>query len=78
MVETKKVEYKREYTDDIKYTVIAFANSEGGKLYIEPAILKMIKETSGESYEQERSLNQTLTFTYAASYFSKGSVTTNG
>ena len=157
MVETKKVEYKREYTDDIKYTVIAFANSEGGKLYIgiddsgkatglnsiddvmlkttnlirdairpditlftdcklekidekdvitvtvqrgtarpyylaskgirpagvyvrqgassvpasEAAILKMIKETSGESYEQERSLNQTLTFTYAISYFSK-------
>ena len=34
MVETNKLEYKREYTDDIKYTVIAFANSEGGKLYI--------------------------------------------
>lgn len=157
MVETNKLEYKREYTDDIKYTVIAFANSEGGKLYIgiddsgaatgvncldevmlkttnlirdairpditlftdcklekidektvitvtvqrgtarpyylaskgirpagvyvrqgassvpasEAAILKMIKETSGESYEQERSLNQSLTFTYASTYFTK-------
>ena len=157
MVETNKLEYKREYTDDIKYTVIAFANSEGGKLYIgiddsgaatgvncldevmlkttnlirdairpditlftdcklekidektvitvtvqrgtarpyylsskgirpagvyvrqgassvpasEAAILKMIKETSGESYEQERSLNQSLTFTYASAYFAK-------
>ena len=157
MVETNKLEYKREYTDDIKYTVIAFANSEGGKLYIgiddsgaatgvksldevmlkttnlirdairpditlftdcklekidektvitvtvqrgtarpyylaskgirpagvyvrqgassvpasEAAILKMIKETSGESYEQERSLNQSLTFPYASAYFEK-------
>lgn len=28
------VEYKREYVDDIKKTVIAFANTNGGKLYI--------------------------------------------
>ena len=34
MVETKKLEYKREYTDDIKYTIIAFANTDGGKLYL--------------------------------------------
>ena len=34
MVESKIVEFKREYLDDIKYTVIAFANTEGGKLYI--------------------------------------------
>ena len=38
MVETNKLEYKREYTDDIKYTVIAFANYEGGKLYIRPRL----------------------------------------
>ena len=157
MVETKKLEYKREYTDDIKYTIIAFANTDGGKLYLgiddegeaigvadidatmlkatniirdairpditlftdcrlenidgknviiitvqrgtarpyylaikgirpagvyvrqgassvpasEAAILKMIKETSGDSYEHERSLNQALTFNYATAYFQK-------
>ena len=33
MMESKTVEYKREYIDDIKYTVVAFANTDGGKLY---------------------------------------------
>ena len=146
--ESSTIEYKREYIDDIKKTVIAFANTKGGKLYIgieddgtvrgisdpdstilkltntirdsikpdvtlfttcqtewiegktvivltvqkgtaspyylsnkgirpegvyvrqgassapatETAILKMIKETDGENYEEIRSLNQELTF----------------
>lgn len=34
MIENKTTEFKREYMDDIKYTVVAFANTEGGKLYI--------------------------------------------
>ena len=34
MIENKTTEFKREYTDDIKYTVVAFANTEGGKIYI--------------------------------------------
>lgn len=34
MNENKTTEFKREYMDDIKYTVVAFANTEGGKLYI--------------------------------------------
>ena len=157
MVESKIVEFKREYLDDIKYTVIAFANTEGGKLYIgvnddgsvcgvqnvddtllrltnmirdvvrpdvtmftdcsteeiegktvvvltvqrgtarpyylhakgvrpegvyvrqgassvpasETAILNMIKETSGDCYEDARSLNQQLTFEKAEDYFAK-------
>ncbi|MGM9568793.1 MAG: RNA-binding domain-containing protein [Phascolarctobacterium sp.] len=157
MVESNKLEYKREYTDDIKYTVMAFANTDGGKLYIginddgeavgvsdidgtmlkttnmirdairpdvtlftdcrpeniagktvlivtvqrgtarpyylaskgvrpvgvyvrqgassvpasEAAIFKMLKETSGDSYEQERSLNQELTFAAASAFFAK-------
>lgn len=33
-VENKTTEFKREYVDDIKKTVIAFANSAGGTLYI--------------------------------------------
>lgn len=28
------IEYKREYVEDIKKTVIAFANTNGGKLII--------------------------------------------
>lgn len=34
MVENKSTEFKREYVDDIKYTVVALANTEGGKIYI--------------------------------------------
>lgn len=33
-LENQSVEYKREYTDEIKKTVIAFANTTGGKIYI--------------------------------------------
>lgn len=155
MIESKTVEFKREYTDDIKYAVVAFANTEGGKIYIginddggvrgaadpdavmlrvtnmirdavrpdvtmftecsvelfadkpvviltvqrgtarpyylsgkgirpegvyvrqgassvpasETAILNMIKETSGDCYEDARSLNQQLTFDKAEAYF---------
>lgn len=147
-LENQSIEYKREYKDEIKKTVIAFANTIGGKIFIgvnddlsifgvensdevmlkvtnmlrdsvrpdvmmfvnctteiienkkvvvievlkgtaspyyiagkgirpegvfirqgassvpvtETAILKMIKETSGDNYEEVRSLNQSLTF----------------
>lgn len=155
--ESKTIEYKREYTDDIKKTVIAFANTDGGRIYVgveddgsvsgifqpdavtmqvnnairdsvrpdvtlftettveqleskpivvisvqrgtarpyylagkgirpegvflrqgsstvpasETAILTMIKETSGDSYENARSLNQQLTFHETTDYFDK-------
>ena len=155
MVESNTIEFKREYTDDIKYAVVAFANTEGGKIYIginddgsvrgaadpdavmlrvtnmirdtvrpdvtmftecfvelfgdkpvviltvqrgtarpyylsgkairpegvyvrqgassvpasETTILNMIKETSGDCYEDARSLNQQLTFDKAEAYF---------
>ena len=157
MIENKTTEFKREYIDDIKYTVVAFANTEGGKIYIgmsddgsvygventdatilritnmirdsirpdvtmftecgvediegmpvvvltvqrgtarpyylagkgirpegvyvrqnassvpasETAILNMIKETSGDRYEDARSINQQLTFVKAENYFAK-------
>lgn len=157
MIENKTTEFKREYMDDIKYAVIAFANTEGGKLYIgmndngiacgvtdvddtmlrvtnmvrdvvrpdvtmfmdcdvetiedkqvivvtiqrgtsrpyylqgkgvrpegvyvrqgassvpasQTMILNMIKETSGDSYEDARSINQQLTFEKASDYFQK-------
>ena len=34
MIENKTTEFKREYMDDIKYAVVAFANTDGGKIYI--------------------------------------------
>ena len=33
-LESKMTEFKREYTDDLKYAVVAFANTDGGKIYI--------------------------------------------
>lgn len=155
--ESKTIEFKREYTDDLKYAVVAFANTDGGKIYIginddgsvqgiqnadgtmlritnmirdvvrpdvtmftecvteemngktvivlnvqrgtarpyylsgkgvrpegvyirqgassvpasEATILNMIKETSGDCYEDARSLNQQLTFEKATDYFTK-------
>ena len=33
-MESKTVEYKREFADAIKYAVTAFANTDGGKIYI--------------------------------------------
>jgi len=33
LVENQTTEFKREYTDNIKKTVIAFANTDGGNLH---------------------------------------------
>ena len=33
-MESETVEYKREYTDDIRKTVVAFANTKGGEIHI--------------------------------------------
>lgn len=158
--ESKTIEYKREFTDEIKKTVIAFANTDGGKIFVgveddgnilgvsqpdtvtlqinnairdairpdvtlftetiveqldekpvvvifvqrgtarpyylsgkgirpegvfvrqgsstvpatETTILNMIKETSGDSFEAARSLNQQLTFDEASAYFNRKSI----
>ena len=34
MRENKNTEFKREYVDEIKKTIVAFANTDGGTLYI--------------------------------------------
>ena len=34
MLENLNTEFKREYTEDIKYAVLAFANTHGGNIYI--------------------------------------------
>lgn len=158
--ESKTTEFKRKYVDDIKNTIVAFANCDGGTLYIgvdddgtvcgvdnvddtmlrvtnairdavrpditmfvecrndimnqkpvvcvtvqrgtarpyylhgkgirpegvyvrqgastvpaaETAILNMIKQTGGDSYEAARSLNQHLTFNKSGSFFKKRKV----
>lgn len=160
LVENKITEFKREYVENIKNTIVAFANCDGGTLYIgvnddgtacgvnnvdgtmlrvtnairdavrpditmfvecrndvmdekpivcvivqrgtarpyylrgkgirpegvyvrqgastvpatDAAILNMIKETSGDSYEAARSLDQNLTFNKAADFFKKRKV----
>ena len=157
LVEGKTVELKREYVDDIKKTAAAFANCDGGTVYIgidddgsicgvpdadatmlrvtnalrdgirpdmmmfvdcrytdmngkavvtvsvqrgtarpyylrdkgirpegvyvrqgastvpasDAAILNMIRETSGDSYEAARSINQQLTFEHCSAFFKK-------
>ena len=47
-LENKTTEFKREYTDDLKYAVVAFANTDGGKVYIascmNPSISKRVQE----------------------------------
>ncbi len=160
MIENKTIEFKREYTDDLKYAVVAFVNTDGGTIYIgieddgnvcgiedadktmlrisnmirdvvrpdatmfmdyavenkegkkvialtiqrgtarpyyltgkgirpegvyvrqgassvpasETLILSMIKETSGDCYEDARSINQQLTFDKATAYFAKRNI----
>lgn len=160
LVENKTTEFKREYVEDIKNTIVAFANCDGGTLYIgvdddgtvcgvdyvdgtmlrvtnairdavrpditmfvecrndvmdeksivcvtvqrgtarpyylhgkgirpegvyvrqgastvpatDAVILNMIKETSGDSYETARSLDQNLTFDKSADFFKKRKV----
>ncbi len=160
LIENRAIEFKREYVEDIKNTVVAFANTAGGKVLIgvsddgsvygvddidtvmlrasnairdavrpdvtlfteysvdevdgksvvvisvqrgtarpyylagkgvrpegvfvrqgastvpatETAILKMIRETSGDNYEDARSLNQQLSFEKTSAFFKKRNV----
>jgi len=34
MMETSQVEWKREFTEDLKKELIAFANTQGGELLV--------------------------------------------
>ena len=49
-LENKTTEFKREYTDDLKYAVVAFANTDGGKIYIginDDGSVQGVKDTDG-------------------------------
>jgi ATP-dependent DNA helicase RecG len=70
--ESALVEFKSTVIDDIKKSIIAFANSGGGALYI--GIRKMIRETDGDSYEKLRSVEQKLSFDSAEAEFKKREV----
>ena len=82
-LENQRVEYKREYTEELKKAIIAFANTGGGRICVginddlsvvgvanpDEVMLKMIKETAGDDYETARSLQQDLTFDGCKSEF---------
>ena len=49
-LENKTTEFKREYTDNLKYAVVAFANTDGGKVYIginDDGSVQGVKDTDG-------------------------------
>lgn len=77
-MESKTVEYKREYTDNIRYVVLpegVYVRQGASSVPAsETAILNMIRETSGDCYEDARSLNQNLTFEQTAEFFRKSGV----
>ncbi len=72
--ENVDIEYKRIYVPELRKDIVAFANTEGGKLYIgidddgttvgiddvDETMLKLY----GKSYETCRSLNQELSFSF--------------
>ena len=49
-LENKTTEFKREYMDDLKYAVVAFVNTDGGKVYIginDDGSVQGVKDTDG-------------------------------
>ena len=49
-LENKTTEFKREYTDDLRFAVVAFANTDGGKIYIginDDGGVQGVKDTDG-------------------------------
>ena len=76
--EDSKTEFKREWAESIRKTVIAFANTEGGTLWVgvdEDCIRDMLREDSAESFESCRSFRQELTFEALSAAFRKRKIT---
>ena len=72
--EDGKTEFKREWAESIRKTVIAFANTEGGTLWVgvdEDCIRDMLREDSADSFESCRSFRQELTFEALSAAFRK-------
>ena len=50
MIENTVTEFKREYTDDIKYAALAFANTDGGEILIgveDDGVIRGVEEVDG-------------------------------
>ena len=62
--ETENIEFKRQFTEELYKEVIAFANTDGGIIYIG-------MDNDGDIFEEMRSINQDLTFDAAAVSFKK-------
>ena len=76
MIENESVELKKILNDDITKEVIAFANTNGGTIYIGvpvqaswEQIRMFIKNADGDSFESARSIRQDLTFSAVESEF---------
>lgn len=78
LIESENIEFKVQVTDDIYKEVIAFANTDGGTIYIGIAspkqIRQMIKASDGDVFEEMRSQEQELTFTNAQKAFERYNV----
>ena len=62
MLETTRIEFKREYNDKVNKVLLSFLNTEGGMLYIGI-------ENDSEKFIESLSLEQNLTFDYAMKVF---------
>lgn len=65
MQENVDIEYKSVYVKTVKNEVVAFANTEGGTIYIgidDDGIREMIMQSMRKSFEKCRSMLQNLTF----------------
>jgi hypothetical protein len=74
LVENITTEFKREYVEDIKKAVLLLQTPMGEPIYIGidnegNIILKMIKDSDGEKFEDIHSINQELTFIEAEKEF---------
>lgn len=84
LIESDTVELKEVYVDDVRKTIVAFANTNGGTVYVrqgassapasDDSIRRMIKETDGDIFESMRSMNQELTFVEAENAFARQGV----
>ncbi|MDE6671489.1 MAG: ATP-binding protein [Ruminococcus sp.] len=72
--ETENIEFKAQFTEEIYKEVIAFANTDGGIIYVgidNNGNVIGLKESDGDNFEEMRSINQELTFTTASDTFQK-------
>lgn len=70
-VESQMVELKEIINADFKKEIIAFANADGGDIYVGVAKDGSVR---GTAFDKMRSVNQELTFNYAGKYFDDSNI----